>query len=67
LLSFLAYGLVLTALTFSQVSYIAPSREIGIVVGVLLGTLVLKEPFGGGRLLGAGLIAAGPVIMTLAP
>ena len=67
LLSFLAYGLVLTALTFSQVSYIAPSREIGIVVGVLLGTLVLKEPFGRGRLLGAGLIAVGPVIITLAP
>lgn len=67
LLSFLAYGLVLTALTFSQVSYIAPSREIGIVVGVLLGTLVLKEPFGGGRLLGAGLIAVGPIIITLAP
>ena len=67
LLSFLAYGLVLTALTFSQVSYIAPSREIGIVVGVLLGTLVLKEPFGGGRLLGSGLIAIGPIIITLAP
>jgi drug/metabolite transporter (DMT)-like permease len=67
MLTFLAYGLVLTALTFSQVSYIAPSREIGIVVGVLLGTLVLKEPFGGGRLLGAGLIAAGPIIITLAP
>jgi drug/metabolite transporter (DMT)-like permease len=67
MLTFLAYGLILTALTFSQVSYIAPSREIGIVVGVLLGTLVLKEPFGGGRLLGAGLIAAGPIIITLAP
>jgi drug/metabolite transporter (DMT)-like permease len=67
MLTFLAYGLVLTALTFSQVSYIAPSREIGVVVGVLLGTLVLKEPFGGGRLLGAALIAAGPIIITLAP
>lgn len=67
LLSFLAYGLVLTALTFSQVSYIAPSREIGIVVGVILGSLVLGEPFGRGRLLGAGLIAAGPALITLAP
>jgi drug/metabolite transporter (DMT)-like permease len=67
LLMFLAYGLVLTAFTFSRVSYIAPSREVGIVAGVLLGTLVLNEPFGRGRLLGAGLIAVGPVIITLVP
>ncbi len=67
LLMFLAYGLVLTAFTFSRVSYIAPSREVGIVVGVLLGTFVLREPFGRGRLLGAGLIAVGPIIITLAP
>ena len=67
LLSFLAYGLVLTALTFSRVSYIAPSREVGIVVGVLLGILVLREPFGGGRLLGSSLIVAGLVVIALSP
>ena len=59
LLTFVAYGLVLTAFQFSRVSYIAPAREVGIVVGVLLGILVLKEPFGRGRLFGSGLIALG--------
>ena len=66
LLTFLAYGLVLTALTTSKVSYVAPTREVGIVIGVLLGTLVLKEPFGGGRLIGSGLILTGLVFVALA-
>ncbi|MBM3942448.1 MAG: EamA family transporter [SAR202 cluster bacterium] len=67
LLTFTAYGLVLTALSISQVSYVAPAREVGIVVGVLLGMLVLKEPFGAGRLLGSGLIVAGLALIALAP
>ena len=32
---FLSYVLILTALTFSPISYIAPAREIGIVLGVI--------------------------------
>ena len=67
LLTFLAYGLVLTAFQFSRVSYISPSREVGIVIGVLLGTLVLKEPFGRGRILGSVLIVLGLVFIALAP
>ena len=67
LLMFLAYGLVLTAFQFSRVSYIAPAREVGIVIGVLLGTIVLREPFGRGRLLGSSLIVAGLVLIALAP
>ena len=55
LLFFAAYGLVLTAFTLSQVSYVAPAREVGIVFGVLLGMVVLKERYGGGRLLGRSL------------
>ncbi len=67
LLDFLAYGLILAALTFSRVSYVAPAREVGIVVAVLLGTVVLKESFGRGRLLGSGMIVAGLVLIALAP
>ncbi len=58
-LTFLAYGLVLSALQLAQVSYVWPAREIGIVIAVLLGSLVLKEPFGRGRLLGSLLIVLG--------
>ena len=58
-LTFLAYGLVLSALQLAQVSYVWPAREIGIVLAVLLGSLVLKEPSGRGRLLGSCLIVLG--------
>ncbi len=66
-LTFLAYGLVLSALEISQVSYVWPVREIGIVVAVLLGSLILKEPFGRGRVLGSCCIVIGVIAIALAP
>ncbi len=66
-LVFLAYGLVLSALELSRVSYVWPSREIGIVLAVLLGSLALKEPFGKERILGSCLIGAGVAAIALAP
>ncbi len=66
-LLFLAYGLVLTALSLSKVSYVAPAREIGIVIGVLMGVFLLKEPFGGGRLLGSSFIVTGLVLIAVSP
>ena len=59
LLTFTAYGLALTAFSLSRVSYVAPAREVGIVIGVLMGVLILKEPFGRGRLLGSSFIVLG--------
>lgn len=67
LLMFIGYGLILFALQFSRVSYIAPAREVGIVIGVLFGTLMLGEPFGKGRVLGSCLIVFGLVLISLAP
>jgi len=67
LLQFLAYGLVLSAFRLSPVSYVGPFREIGIVIGVVLGALVLREHVGRVRMAGAGLITAGAVAMALAP
>lgn len=66
-LTFLAYGLVLSALQLAQVSYVWPAREIGIVIAVLLGSLVLKEPSGPGRLLGSCLIVLGIGAIAIAP
>ena len=67
LLTFAAYGLVLTAFSLSRVSYVAPAREVGIVIGVLMGVYLLKEPFGGGRLLGSGFIVGGLALIALSP
>ena len=67
LLVFLAYGMVLTAFTLSQVSYVAPAREVGIVVGVFMGVFFLKEGFGRGRLLGSSFIVLGLALIALSP
>lgn len=67
LLMFLAYSLILFAFQFSRVSYIAPAREVGIVIGVVFGTLLLREPFGKGRAIGSCLIIAGLSLISMAP
>ncbi len=43
LLSPLAYILVLYALSFTAVSYVAPAREVSILIGAAMGTQVLGE------------------------
>ena len=67
LLLFLAYGMVLTAFSLSRVSYVAPAREVGIVLGVVFGVVLLKEPFGRGRLLGSSFIVAGLALIAVSP
>ena len=67
LLTFAAYGLVLTDFSLSRMSYVAPGREVGIVIGAIMGVFLLKEPFGGGRLLGSGFIVGGLLLITLSP
>ncbi len=62
-----AYTLVLAAFQVSRVSYIGPFREVGLVFGALLGAIVLAEPFARLRLAGAATIAAGAVLIALAP
>lgn len=66
LLMFCAYSLVLLAMQFTQVSYIIPAREIGIVFGVILGAILLKESFGRGRIIGSCLIALGVSLISVA-
>lgn len=57
----LAYLLVLSALATSQISYVAPVREVGIVIGTLLGVVLLGEGYGITRVVGSALIVAGVV------
>ncbi len=43
ILSPLSYILVLTAMVFTPVSYVAPARELSILFAALIGTQILKE------------------------
>jgi drug/metabolite transporter (DMT)-like permease len=65
LLSPLSYILVLTALVFTPVSYVAPTREISILIGVLMGTRLLAEGHAASRLLAAGAMVVGVVALAL--
>lgn len=65
LLSPVAYVLVLYAMSFTPVSYIAPAREISIVIGAFFGAKLLKESDPARRLLAAGGMVAGIIALAL--
>jgi multidrug transporter EmrE-like cation transporter len=65
LLAPLSYILVLTALAFTPVSYVAPAREISILIGTAMGARLLSEGDAGRRLLGAGAMVVGVIGLAL--
>ncbi len=62
----LAYILVLYALTFTPVAYVAPTREVSVLLTVLAGSLLLHEGKLGQRLGWATVILAGLAILVSA-
>ena len=64
-LSPLSYILVLTALVFTPVSYVAPAREISILIGAAMGTHLLSEEDSTRRLLAAAAMVAGIIALAL--
>ena len=65
LLSPLSYILILTALVFSPVSYVAPAREISTLIGALMGTRLLAEGDAPRRLVAASIMVLGVIALTL--
>ena len=61
----LSYILVLTAMVFTPVSYVAPAREVSIVIAALFGAHLLSEPDAGRRLAGAAAIVLGVIALAL--
>ena len=61
----LSYILVLTAMVFTPVSYIAPAREISILLATAMGTQLLAEGDTARRLTAAGTMVAGIVCLVL--
>jgi uncharacterized membrane protein len=54
------------ALTFGAIAYVSALRETSVVFAVLLGWILLGEPFGARRVVAALLVALGITIMHLA-
>ena len=67
ILCFLAYLLVLFAMSIAQVSYIGAVRNVSIVFATFLGAVVLKEEFMGLRLIASILVVVGIIILTSFP
>lgn len=65
LLSPLAYILVLSALVFTPVSYVAPAREVSILIGTLLGARFLAEENVRQRLVAATVMVLGVALLAL--
>jgi drug/metabolite transporter (DMT)-like permease len=61
----LSYILVLSAMVFTPVSYVAPAREISILVAAAMGTQLLAEKDGRRRLAAAGAMVIGIVCLAL--
>jgi drug/metabolite transporter (DMT)-like permease len=61
----LSYVLILFAMTFTPVSYIAPAREISILIGTFFGARLLKEGDSRRRLLAAAGMVAGVIALAL--
>jgi drug/metabolite transporter (DMT)-like permease len=64
-LSPLSYILVLTALVFTPVSYVAPAREISILIGAAMGVRLLSEGDSTRRLIAAGAMVVGIIALAL--
>ena len=61
----LSYILVLTAMQFTPVSYVAPAREISILIGTAMGTRLLAEGDGRHRLVAASAMVLGVVALAV--
>lgn len=60
----LSYILVLSAMVFTPVSYVAPAREVSILIAAIMGAQLLKEGETGRRLAGAAAMVAGIVCLA---
>ena len=58
-----SYGIALWAMTQAPVAVVAALRETSVIFAAVLGTLLLKEPFGRQRLIGACAVTLGIIAL----
>lgn len=59
-----AYSLVIWAMSFSPLAWVAALRETSVVIAAALGARLLGEPFGARRIAAAAVVAAGVVLVS---
>jgi drug/metabolite transporter (DMT)-like permease len=64
-LSVVAYGLVIWAMTLTPMAAVSALRETSVIIAALIGTRLLREPFGTRRVLAASLVALGIVLLQV--
>lgn len=64
-LSIGTYSIVLWAMTAAPIAAVSALRETSVIFAAILGTLLLKEPFGTQRIGGACVVAAGIALIKL--
>jgi drug/metabolite transporter (DMT)-like permease len=59
----IAYGLAIWAMSLAPVTYVSALRETSVIFAALIGSRILGEPFGKARIIAAGVVALGVVIL----
>ena len=63
--STVAYGLIIFAMSLGAMAIVSSLRETSVLLATLMGTLVLKEPFGRYRIRAALCVVVGVIVMQL--
>lgn len=66
LLSPLAYVLVLHAMALAPLAYVAPAREVSMLIALLIGARLLSEALTTTRILGTAAMVVGVILLALA-
>ncbi|NQW00458.1 MAG: EamA family transporter [Rhodospirillales bacterium] len=64
-LAFLAYGLVIWAMSLTHLTYVSALRETSVILAAWMGSRLLGEPFGRYRIIAASLVAAGVLMLQI--
>ena len=65
LISGLAYGIVIWAMSVAPIALVVSLRETSVLIAAAIGSLLLNEPFGPRRITAAAVIVAGAALMHL--
>ena len=65
-LMLLGYIIVVYALTIAPMAHVAAVRESSVIFAAVLGVIVLREPFGGRRILASVILTTGIALLVLA-